>query len=90
MLTYRDLSTPLRGLDRFIPVRSTEDTLFTCVLEYDDDGVTVNDLVYERSGDAWELHKSSYRKRFLPSTGSASGSSASDSGWILRSRNAAG
>ncbi len=65
VLTYRDLSTPLQGLDRFIPVRSTESTIFTCALEYDDGGVTVNDLVYERKGDAWKLHKSSYRKLVL-------------------------
>ncbi len=65
VLTFRDLSARLQGLDRFIPVRSSADTLFTCVLDYDDDGVIVSDLIYVRSDGGWKLHKSAYRKTVL-------------------------
>ncbi len=63
VLTYRDLSHALRGLDRFLPVRSDSDRVMLCVLDYDDPHtVTVNDLVYTRAAESWTLHKSSYPK----------------------------
>jgi SAM-dependent methyltransferase len=62
ILTYRDLSLELTGLSRFIPVRSDENTIFTCFLEYDSRHVTVHDLVYVRVKERWELRKSAYRK----------------------------
>ena len=34
----------------------------TCALEFDAEGVTVNDLIYVRDDDGWQLRKSSYRK----------------------------
>lgn len=62
VLTFRDLSGELTGLDRFIPVRSDADRIMTCMLEYEADSVVVNDLIHLREGTSWILHKSSYRK----------------------------
>ncbi|MET9293376.1 class I SAM-dependent methyltransferase [Streptomyces sp. NPDC003077] len=61
--TYRDLTRELKGTDRFIPVRNTEDRLFTCFLDYqDEDTVMVHDLVHVRTGNSWDLQASSYPK----------------------------
>lgn len=63
VLTWRDFITELHGVDRFIPVRSDENTIMTCFLEYTGpDKVTVYDLVYTRTREGWTLHKSSYHK----------------------------
>jgi len=62
ILTFRDLTFELRGLDRFIPVRSDAETIFTCFLEYETEHVKVHDLVYTKNGETWELHKSCYWK----------------------------
>lgn len=63
VLTWRDLITELHGVDRFIPVRSDENTIMTCFLEYTGpDKVTVYDLVYTRTREGWTLNKSSYHK----------------------------
>jgi SAM-dependent methyltransferase len=61
-ITFRDLSYELKDLDRFIPVRSDERKIFTCFLEYEAEHVKVHDLLYEKNGPAWKLHKSFYRK----------------------------
>jgi SAM-dependent methyltransferase len=62
VLTFRDLCVELKGLDRFLPVRSDADKIMTCVLEYEVDRVIVNDLIHVRDGGGWTLHKSCYRK----------------------------
>ncbi|WP_433239534.1 methyltransferase domain-containing protein [Streptosporangium sp. CA-135522] len=69
VITYRDLTEPLHGTDRFIPLRSTEDRVMTCFLEYPDgddgddgDTVMVHDLLHTRSGDTWTLRASAYPK----------------------------
>lgn len=63
VLTYRDLTQELEGTDRFLPVRSDSDRIMLCALDYTStDTVTVNDLVYVRGPDGWQLHKSSYPK----------------------------
>ncbi|WP_331766134.1 class I SAM-dependent methyltransferase [Embleya sp. NBC_00896] len=63
VVTYRDLSRPLHGTDRFIPVRSDRDRVLTCFLEYvDDDTVMVHDLLHTRAEDAWNLQAGSYPK----------------------------
>lgn len=62
-LTYRDVTRPLEGLDRFIPVRSDPDRVMLCALDYEHpEHVTITDLVYTRAGEEWGLQKSSYRK----------------------------
>jgi SAM-dependent methyltransferase len=62
VLTFRDLTSELTELDRFIPVRSDASTVFTCFLEYEPQTVKVHDLVYRRDGERWALSKSWYRK----------------------------
>jgi hypothetical protein len=60
--TFRDYSTPLVGLRRFIPVRSDSDRILMCFLEYDDVFVTVYDILHERAGTEWQQRSSAYRK----------------------------
>lgn len=63
VLTFRDLTTPLQGLDRFIQVRSDADRIMTCFLEDEGDAVRVHDLIHSKDATgAWQLSKSSYRK----------------------------
>jgi len=62
LIGFRDMSVAVMDLERFIPVRSDADRIFTCFLEYEQRHVKVHDLVYERCADRWILHKSSYRK----------------------------
>jgi SAM-dependent methyltransferase len=81
VVTYRDLAAAaLTGVDRFIPVRSDENRVMTCFLEYEGpDTVIVTDLVHVRGGDGkWSLQKSSYRKLRL------------SVGWVLGELAAAG
>jgi len=62
VLSFRDYSEALLDASRFIPVRSDERRILMCFLEYEEDSVVVNDVLHERSGDAWETRVSSYRK----------------------------
>ncbi|MBT2418288.1 class I SAM-dependent methyltransferase [Streptomyces sp. ISL-22] len=70
VFAYRDLTVPLTGTDRFLPVRATEDRIMTCFLEYPDDyddyTVVVHDLIHSRDGAGaatdWRLNTHSYRK----------------------------
>ena len=63
VITYRDLTTELYGTDRFIPVRSDDNKIMTCFLEFENqESVVVHDMVYIRQGTGWSLNKSSYRK----------------------------
>ena len=49
VITYRDLTTELYGTDRFIPVRSDDNKIMTCFLEFENaESVVVHDLVYIR------------------------------------------
>jgi SAM-dependent methyltransferase len=66
VLTFRDYSNPLHGLDRIIPVRSDNNRIMTCILDYEATKVVVTDLVYVCENGAWTLHKSSYEKLRLP------------------------
>jgi SAM-dependent methyltransferase len=63
VITYRDLTKELHGTDRFIPVRSDDNTIMTCFLEFENaETVVVHDLVHTRDTAGWSLNKSSYRK----------------------------
>ena len=66
ILEFRDLTAELKNLDRFIPVRSDADRIFTCFLEYEEKHVKVHDLVYEKTGDQWVMKKSWFRKLRIP------------------------
>jgi hypothetical protein len=62
ILSFRDLSVPLTGTDRFIPVHNDQNKIMTCFLEYKPDFVLVHDLIYQKNGNEWELKKSAYKK----------------------------
>jgi SAM-dependent methyltransferase len=63
VITYRDLTKELHGTDRFIPVRSDDNTIMTCFLEFENtESVMVHDLVHTRHDAGWSLNKSNYRK----------------------------
>jgi SAM-dependent methyltransferase len=63
LLSYRDLTSPLAGLDRFIPVRDDADRIMLCCVEpSSDEHATLTDLIYTRGKAGWQLHKSSYQK----------------------------
>ena len=66
VLTFRDLMFELKGLERFIPVRSEPNLIFTCFLEYEMEHVNVHDVVYEKSDNRWQLKKGVYRKLRIP------------------------
>ena len=63
ILTFRDyVSVKWTGTQRFIPVRSDDHRLLTCFLEFHSETVQVYDLLYQKEGDRWVLHTSSYPK----------------------------
>jgi len=66
VLTFRDQTFELKGLDRFIPVRSKSNLIFTCFLEYEKEHVKVHDLIYEKTNDQWQMKKGFYRKLRIP------------------------
>lgn len=62
VLSFRDLTGELKGISRFIPVKSDEHRILTCLLEYEDKKVTVNDILHEYRTGKWEMKISSYQK----------------------------
>lgn len=62
VVSFRDYSVPLRGDERFIPVRSDAARILTCFLEYEPQAVLVHDIIYERTADGWQTRVSHYRK----------------------------
>lgn len=62
-LSYRDYTgNELRGNARFIPVRSDDERIHTCFLEYQPSSVRVHDIIQTRSTSGWETSVSSYEK----------------------------
>jgi len=62
ILSFRDLSNELESENRFIPVRSDDDTIFTCFLEYEKDSVKVYDIINKQINGKWVQNISSYIK----------------------------
>jgi len=62
LLSFRDYSVELTGENRFIPVKSDEKRILTCILDYQPKYVVVTDLLYEKIENSWELRVSSYKK----------------------------
>lgn len=62
ILSFRDYSEKRIGDARFIPVKSDENRILTCYLEYTPTHVIVTDLLHERNGNTWEQKVSSYNK----------------------------
>ena len=61
--TFRDYyTTELQGTARFLAVRSDEQRILTCFLEYAADHVQVYDLLQERQETGWHMSVSDYPK----------------------------
>lgn len=64
--TFRDYSRELVGIKRFIPVRQSSDTVWTCFLEYSEKHVDVYDIVHRCIGEKWTMATSVYTKIRIP------------------------
>lgn len=62
LLSFRDYSQPLEGDSRFIPVKSDNQRILTCFLEYEPEFVRVTDLLHEKAEEGWMQKVSSYTK----------------------------
>jgi SAM-dependent methyltransferase len=62
LTTFRDYTRALSGADRFVPVRSDARRILTVFLEYRTEVVEVHDVLWERHGQGWRQHVSSYPK----------------------------
>jgi 2-polyprenyl-3-methyl-5-hydroxy-6-metoxy-1,4-benzoquinol methylase len=62
VVSFRDYSVPLRGEQRFIPVRGDATRILTCFLEYETEAVLVHDILHERTAEGWQTRVSHYRK----------------------------
>ncbi|HPG29990.1 MAG TPA: class I SAM-dependent methyltransferase [bacterium] len=62
VLTLRDQINELKNEERFIPVKSDDNTIFTCFLEYFDDYIKVYDIINIRKNNQWIQKISSYIK----------------------------
>lgn len=50
------------GPERFIPIRASDDQLFTCFLDYLDDVVHVHDILHKKVNGEWRTEISDYLK----------------------------
>lgn len=63
VISIRDYEAPgPTGADRFIPIRSADDQIFTCFLEYEDEVVQVHDILQRKVDGEWTLSVSGYQK----------------------------
>ncbi len=62
IVSFRDLTIELKQGQRFIPVRSDENRILTCFLEYHTDCVLVHDILHEKENGIWKQKISSYPK----------------------------
>jgi hypothetical protein len=67
VLSYREMTTELTNEKRFIPVRSDDNRIHICYLEYVPGYVKVFDILYEKQEDGeWKQHVSWYPKLRIP------------------------
>lgn len=62
LLTFRDYTFALTDTQRFIPVKSDENRILTCVIDYSNNKITVTDVLYEKNNGTWIQKISSYNK----------------------------
>jgi 2-polyprenyl-3-methyl-5-hydroxy-6-metoxy-1,4-benzoquinol methylase len=62
VLTFRDYTTALRGEERFIPVKSDDERILTCFLDFDESTLAVHDILHERKQGGWNTRVSAYQK----------------------------
>ena len=66
IITLRDYTAPPpSGAERFIPLRSSDDRIFTCFLDYRDQVIDVHDILQVREDGRWDLRISNYQKLAL-------------------------
>ena len=59
----RDYKSPAPGgAARFIPIRASDDRIFTCFLDYEVDSVHVHDILHKKVNGEWLMEISDYRK----------------------------
>ncbi len=68
ILSFRDYAEELTANERFILVRSDDNRILTCFLEYKPGFVTVTDLLYEMTENGWNQKVSSYNKVRVPTS----------------------
>jgi 2-polyprenyl-3-methyl-5-hydroxy-6-metoxy-1,4-benzoquinol methylase len=67
VISFRDYTNALTGADRFIPVKSDDNRILTCCLDYEADKIQVTDILHFRTETGWQQKISSYYKmRILP------------------------
>ncbi len=66
ILTFRDMTPELKEEQRFIPVKSDDNRIFTCFLEHHSAYVKVFDIIYEKENGRWIQKISSYKKLIIP------------------------
>ena len=62
ILSFRDQTRALEGVDRILPIKNEQDRVFTCLLEYEKDTISVTDILYQFADGKWSVQKSSYKK----------------------------
>jgi SAM-dependent methyltransferase len=61
--SIRDYSGPEpQGRDRFIPIRASEEQIFTCFLDYGKESVHVHDILHKKVNGVWTMRVSDYFK----------------------------
>ena len=68
ILSYRDFDKELINENRFIHVRSDENRIHTCYLEYLPGYIKVFDILNEKENEKWQQRVSWYPKLRLPVT----------------------
>lgn len=56
-----------QGPDRFVPIRASDDQIFTCFLDYAENVVHVHDILHRKIGGEWSTTISDYLKLRLDS-----------------------
>lgn len=62
VISFRDYTKEPLGQQLFIPVKSTDHRILTCILEYQAEQVKVTDLLHEKINGEWIQKVSSYNK----------------------------
>lgn len=62
ILSFRDQTRALEGVDRILPIKNERDRIFTCLLDYEKDKIGVTDILYQFADGKWSIQKSSYKK----------------------------
>lgn len=62
ILSFRDYTFELKDEARFIPVKSDENRILTCFLEYEPSHIKVTDLLHEKTTNGWIQEASAYHK----------------------------